>query len=927
MGSHQSAQAQMYCDLCPIGTFTNRDSQPACQQCGAGTRANIADGGATDCIACDAGYYQSLLGSTTCLECLVGTFTGSTGQDICATCPAGTFAAINGSTECTPCSPGYQQEAQGTTACYACTQGYYTNATRQLQCTACPTGTIAPGVASIECDICSAGTYQPNFAKTSCTNCTVGYAAGNAQAELCTQCIPGYYAATTGLAECVPCGNGYAQPNPGKSFCEECDVGKSSTAGSSDCQQCADRFIAPTKGLTQCLVCDNHATSNADFTLCLCAAGYAARYPGNDTITIPGFDPMYCQECPTGADCAGKGHVWLELATIAGYWSANQNFYRCLLITHCPGGSNSPCGANRFGVLCTQCKAGYTEGLGGSCTACSSAGTSWFTFIIVSALILAAVILQMYVLLRSGRDLIAVAERDEILKERENAGFVEEYDADWEWRANRYEDRITIHGPPPPKANFTFKLKIALSFAQIVSNLAIGIDIQWPAEFKQFMSWLSPANLDFIQFSSVGCVMSANYYSKMLLVSLLPLAIFAGLFVFYMIPKSYFHKRRNDKLGMKMVRRKFWKLLLFTLFLIYPSCSSTVLRLFVCRRVEGVDYLLADFSLECYTSEWRQYAAYAGIMIAVYPVGIPAFFFFMLWRYRHRLEEIGTRAQLGFLYDAYTRDMWWFEMLDVAHKLCVTCVIAFLPYAWQMPIGMVFVIAYTAVILVGKPYLRKSDDRLHLVSQVEILLLLMSGNVFNREVVPDDLMSVVLSVVLIAAVLVFFLFFLVQAIQAGLKLISSFRKERAAQKLKLEGQNNENGEDEPKEVRKDTTMDKTMEKMALEIERLKARSEDANHPANDPSFAVSRRNLRPMSRQHGEELRNFHMKANPLFEGHTALYDPTDKDNIIDDIKVNPLYAAKMRRELDEEVLFVFLFCLLAFLRTLSNQSIVGGVV
>jgi hypothetical protein len=68
-------------------------------------------------------------------------------------------------------------------------------------------------------------------------------------------------------------------------------------------------------------------------------------------------------------------------------------------------------------------------------------------------------------------------------------------------------------------------------------------------------------------------------------------------------------------------------------------------------------------------------------------------------------------------------------------------------------------------------------------------------------------------------------------------------------------------------------------------------------------FSINRRNLRPFSRQtaDGDDMRQFHVKVNPLFKGETALYDPTDKDNIVDDIKVNPLHASKMRRELDDE--------------------------
>lgn len=41
---------------------------------------------------------------------------------------------------------------------------------------------------------------------------------------------------------------------------------------------------------------------------------------------------------------------------------------------------------------------------------------------------------------------------------------------------------------------------------------------------------------------------------------------------------------------------KFWKLLQFTLFLIYPKVASHVLAFFVCRNVEGIWYIRTDFS-------------------------------------------------------------------------------------------------------------------------------------------------------------------------------------------------------------------------------------------------------------------------------------------------------------------------------------------
>ena len=42
---------------------------------------------------------------------------------------------------------------------------------------------------------------------------------------------------------------------------------------------------------------------------------------------------------------------------------------------------------------------------------------------------------------------------------------------------------------------------------------------------------------------------------------------------------------------------------------------------------------------------------------------------------------------------AYERRLWWFEMLDFAHKLLLVAILAFLPQNAQMAVGMVRVFA------------------------------------------------------------------------------------------------------------------------------------------------------------------------------------------------------------------------------------------
>ena len=44
-------------------------------------------------------------------------------------------------------------------------------------------------------------------------------------------------------------------------------------------------------------------------------------------------------------------------------------------------------------------------------------------------------------------------------------------------------------------------------------------------------------------------------------------------------------------------------------------------------------------------------------------LGIPALFFFLLYFNRHRLDQPEVANKLGFLYQAYNLQIWWFEVV------------------------------------------------------------------------------------------------------------------------------------------------------------------------------------------------------------------------------------------------------------------------
>jgi hypothetical protein len=188
----------------------------------------------------------------------------------------------------------------------------------------------------------------------------------------------------------------------------------------------------------------------------------------------------------------------------------------------------------------------------------------------------------------------------------------------------------------------------------------------------------------------------------------------------------------------------------FTLLLLYPRVASSCLQVYVCHAVENVDYLVADFNLNCYTSEWTTYALINIIFLILYPIGIPVFFFLLIRKTRKDFNYLQPvlRYRIGLLYDPYTEDMWFFEELDLIHKLALTGLIRYFPQNAQLNVGMAVTIAYFLVLLVASPYVHTNNQQLHLVAQIDLFLFMLAGSVFLAGEVPtpaeDTLMSLCL---------------------------------------------------------------------------------------------------------------------------------------------------------------------------------------
>jgi len=169
---------------------------------------------------------------------------------------------------------------------------------------------------------------------------------------------------------------------------------------------------------------------------------------------------------------------------------------------------------------------------------------------------------------------------------------------------------------------------------------------------------------------------------------------------------------------------------------------------------------------------WYLYAVISGLFILCYPIGIPAALGYMIYKRRFALHSNQLiRAEFGFLYLGYRHGHWWFELVDVVHRLLTCSMLAFIPSEYQLPVAMSIFTLYLIIILYENPWVRFSDDLIHRLTQTELLLFTMVGWVFYN--IPytaefdeeTDLLIGVLMICVILAMAALFVFFIVMSIK------------------------------------------------------------------------------------------------------------------------------------------------------------------
>jgi hypothetical protein len=307
------------------------------------------------------------------------------------------------------------------------------------------------------------------------------------------------------------------------------------------------------------------------------------------------------------------------------------------------------------------------------------------------------------------------------------------------------------------------KLRTPLVVFQILTQY-IGITgLKVPLVYRDFLSWLGALNVDFGWLLSVGCVVQVSFYQKLIIDTLLPFGVALCLCCTYTI--AYWRDKRqqqqsqqqhaatdvyttnsssnsnansnsNRSAKLEAILAKHLLIFLTMTFLIYSTVSTVIFQTFACDTLAtGDSYLRADYSISCTTSKHKWYRLYSGIMILVYPIGIPVMYAALLWRQRAQLKRDDERSILQresntslrktkFLWETYKPSLFYWEVIECCRRLLLTGTMVFIfPSQTAQPaIASLLAVAAIVLVLWYTPHADIMDTRIYIFGAIIVFL-------------------------------------------------------------------------------------------------------------------------------------------------------------------------------------------------------------
>ncbi|CAN0363396.1 unnamed protein product, partial [Scytosiphon promiscuus] len=225
-------------------------------------------------------------------------------------------------------------------------------------------------------------------------------------------------------------------------------------------------------------------------------------------------------------------------------------------------------------------------------------------------------------------------------------------------------------------------------------------NVTYPHVYQRFLDAVNVLNFDFgwISQLSVGCLFDIGIHGRLLIATIGPIIVVMFLGLTYVVATK---ARKRSAEALHLIRHKLVSIVLLLTFLVYSSVSSILFQMFACDDVgDGKKYLRADYRVECDSSKHIAFQIYAGFMIFLYTVGIPALYASLLFRDRAVLKdevsrEASQRTQsFSDLWTPYKPSIFYYEVIECGRRVLLTGTVVFIYPDTSAQIAVTLIIAF-----------------------------------------------------------------------------------------------------------------------------------------------------------------------------------------------------------------------------------------
>jgi len=591
--------------------------------------------------------------------------------------------------------------------------------------------------------------------------------------EAAAQCTLGDFDAVAAICLAQSgCADGAGAPEPCKTghffnletnTCQACDrggffenrTGRVGWASHCACSQCKRGTFADAEGavdpVAQCQVCPSGTRSDlaAGYRACQCLADFSRTDRFGSCESCKGINGI---ECSADSRSVQPGYYWrfsnshlqdeytafaCELQKAEAYNRSLSRFSggsfppacKCPLPKNCEGGYDARCLEGTSGPVCAVCdvEAGYFE-LNGQCFECPPVTGS----IVLMLVLLAVFITALVVLIRYNAKSVPSPIQDGLETSETGKGEIE--------------------GDTANSLNNMTVLKIIINYTQVQALIPeMYTGVEWPSIYREMTIALQAltAPLGIMAPSCIdpGWTITAVVDFQIMAITPIITAVACGLYYLARAPSA----EDVDRDQLKAVCVSTFG---FVYYLFYPSITVAAARILapcatICSEAETdcTEYMRADYSIDCGTSEFGLYRAFAGVAFALYSIAGPLAIAVPAARKlyaRQCNEPSGRGADVtpglnegdGFLlrgiysfYEPFRPAVAYWETEDMLRKLLVTGIAVFIYSGTSLQIvcGLAFSIAGWILHIYCGPYASVLENGIASVALGGVSLTLLLG--------------------------------------------------------------------------------------------------------------------------------------------------------------------------------------------------------